>query len=204
MAAQRNRGPRGDLSAGLIVEAAERLLHEQGLRGLSLRRIAAAAGIAPNAIYTYLSGMEEIRNHLGDRFLATLDLTPLEGAPVAGSLSAFLRGVLDRFQASPAGAEVLAGQRIIGPHALALNEALLRFFDAAGLSPERSWAATGFLTEWVHGAAMLTASDAPTPSFTARAEAIDPAAFPLTAAMLGGWSQADPLDLISEALLAPG
>lgn len=202
MTGQRRRGPRGDVSAALIIEAAERVLDDGGVGRLSLRGIAAAAGITPNAVYTYFPDVEALRNDVGDRFLGTFDLTPLDATPDAESLAAFLRGVLARFRDQPARAEILAAQRVIGPHSLELNEALLRFFDAAGLSEERAWSATGFLTEWVHGAAMLSPSASPSPGFLARFAAIDLDAYPRTAAMLGASPQPDDLELVASALLA--
>lgn len=203
VAGQRRRGPRGDLSAELIVEAAERVLDEGGLDRLSLRRIAAAAGIAPNAVYTYFPDMDGLRNQIGDRFLATLDLSLLDGAADVASLTAFLHAVLLRFRTQPARVQILATQRVIGPHALALNEALLGFFDAAGLCQQRAWTVTSFLTEWLHGAAALAPSQAPTPAFLARLAAIDLDDYPRTAAMLHAPTPAEDLELIARALLAP-
>lgn len=201
MTGQRRRGPRGDVSAERIVTAAERVLDEGGLAALTLRRVAGAADVTPNAIYTYFPDMEALRNCIGDRFLGTIDLAPLDGAPDPASLERFVHGVLERFRAAPARAEILASQRVIGPQALALNEALLRFFDNAGLSRERGWSATAFLTEWVHGAAILSASEAPTPRFRAELEATDLADYPRTAAMLGGPPPTGALGLVAHALL---
>lgn len=189
------------MSAERIVTAAERVLERGGLAALTLRRIAAEADVTPNAVYTYVPDMEALRNRVGDRFLGTIDLAPLRGPADAASLERFLHGVLERFRAAPARVEILASQRVIGPHALALNEALLRFFDDAGLSEERGWSATAFLTEWVHGAAMLSASETPTPRFRAELEATDLTDYPRTAVMLGESPTTDALSLVVHALL---
>lgn len=189
------------MSTERILTAAERVLDEGGLGALTLRRIAAQAGVTPNAIYTYVPDMETLRNRIGDRFLGTLDLTPLDGIPDAASLETFLQGVLSRFRTAPARVEILATQRVIGPHALALNEALLRFFDDAGLSQEAGWSATSFLTEWVHGAAALSASEAASPGFRAELEATDLGRYPRTAAMLGQVPTTDSLGVVVRALL---
>ncbi|MBO0609256.1 TetR/AcrR family transcriptional regulator [Myceligenerans salitolerans] len=189
------------MSAQRIVTAAERVLDQGGLGALTLRRIAAEADVTPNAIYTYIPDMEALRTRIGDRFLGTIDLAPLRGPADAASLERFLHGVLERFRASPERVGILASQRVIGPHALALNEALLRFFDDAGLTEERAWSATAFLTEWVHGAAILSASETPTPRFRAELAATDLTDYPRTAAMLGGSPTTDALGLVVRALL---
>lgn len=201
MTGQRRRGPRGDVSAEGILTSAERVLDHGGLAALTLRRVADAARVTPNAIYTYFPDMEALRNRIGDRFLGSIDLAPLSGTPGAASLETFVHGVLDRFRSAPARVEVLATQRIVGPHALALNEALLRFFAEAGLSDQRAWSATAFLTEWVHGAAALSASQSPTPGFLAALDAIDLADYPRTAAMLGRSPGTEALSVVVHALL---
>lgn len=208
MTSDRRRGPRGGISAETILTAAERLLDRDGAKSLSLRRIALEAGVAPNAIYTYVPDMQALRNRLGDRFLGAIDLGPLRGTAEAASLVDFLRGVLEQFRDNPARVSILAGQRVIGPHALALNEALLDFFAAAGLSDARARSATGFLTEWVHGAAQLSVSEAPTPMFLDELAATDMAPYPRTAAMLEAppscpVAQDGILAMVAEALLFP-
>lgn len=202
MTGQRRRGPRGDVSAARIVAAAERVLDRDGFAALTLRRVAVEAGVTPNAIYTYVPDMETLRNRVGDAFLGTVDLTPLRGDPGSAALLTFVRGVLDTFRSAPARTAILASQRVIGPHSLALNEELLDFFHRAGLSEQRGWSATAFLTEWVHGAAMLSASEAPTAGFRAEAAAIDLSDYPRTAAMLGGSPASDALERVVDALLA--
>ena len=44
-----------------MLEAAARLVAEEGPRGVSARRIAAAAGTSTMAVYTHFGGMEELR-----------------------------------------------------------------------------------------------------------------------------------------------
>ena len=57
-------GPRGEHSRdqfrALVVEAAEGIARQEGLRGLGMRRLAAAIGYAPNSIYNAVGGLDEI------------------------------------------------------------------------------------------------------------------------------------------------
>lgn len=176
---RRRRGPRGDLSAELLLAAADRVLDAGGLRALSLRAVAREADVTPTALYTYFTDMADLRHRLGDRLLGRIDLDPLADAPGAAGLRQFLHHVLEVFSAAPGQVQILASQRILGPHALALNEALLTFFiDRVGHSPHAAAAATDLVTEWVHGTVLLAASNLEMPGPVSLAD------YPLTAAML--------------------
>ncbi len=159
------------------------------------------AGVTPNALYTYFSDMGDLRNRLGDDFLATLDLPLLRGGGPEGALRAFLLHALEVFSASPGHVQLLASQRIVGPHSLALNEALLDFFIAdVGHSPERAASITLLLTEWVHGQALLSSADAlTTPTHPAWA-GIDLGDYPRTAAMLTTEADSSALEILVRAV----
>lgn len=177
----RRRGPRGDISADLLLAAAERVLAARGLPGLSLRAVAREADVTPTAVYTYFADMADLRHRIGDRFLGTLDLDLLTSPPAAVGLEAFLRHVIDVFAQAPGHVQILASQRILGPHALAVNEALLTFFiDRVGHTSAGAAAATDLVTEWVHGTAMLSPSNLPL------TEEVSWPGFPRTTAMLTG------------------
>lgn len=159
---RRRRGPRGDLTRTAVITAADRVLRAEGLAGLSLRAVAREAGIAPNAVYTYVASMADLRNALGDAFLARLDLGLLTSGVPEEALRRFLDHVLPAFAQSPPHVAILASQRVIGEGALALQEALLTFFEEQlGWDLVRAADATMFLTEWVHGHVLLAPTNLP-------------------------------------------
>ena len=121
------------------------------------------ADVTPTAVYTYFADMADLRHRLGDRFLGTLNLELLAApAGATAALREFLRHVLDVFGRAPGQVQILASQRILGPHALGLNEALLTFFiDRVGHPPPAAAAATDLVTEWVHGTLLLSTSNVP-------------------------------------------
>lgn len=178
------RGPRGDIGPEDLLASGERILREKGLNGLSLRAVTSGAGITPTVLYTYFSDLGDLRNQLGDRFLESIDLSLLQSGKPHESLESFLDHVVSRFRAEPGFVELLAAQPIIGPHALALNEALLGFFTGrVGHSLQHAASATMLLTEWLHGHVLLLASG-PGPDPQAVTE-ISKKDFPLTRAVLG-------------------
>lgn len=200
----RRRGPRGDVSVEALLRAAEEVLEAEGLPGLSLRSVARTAGVTPNALYTYFDDMADLRNRLGDRFLGRLDLDLLQEPRPRQALRGLLHQVLSVFDASPGHVQLLAAQRIVGPHSLALNEALLHFFiSTVGHPPQRAADITVFVTEWVHGRVLLSPSNTVTEPSSTALERLDLAAYPRTAEMQVTAGNDAGIDLVIEAAM-PG
>lgn len=69
-------GPRGEHSReeflALVVDAAEAIASRDGLRGLGMRRVAAAVGYAPNSIYSAVGDLDRIVLHVNARTLGRL------------------------------------------------------------------------------------------------------------------------------------
>lgn len=175
------------------------MLRAGGLDGLSLRAVAGEAGVAPNAVYTYVASMADLRNALGDAFLTGLDLGLLRSGDPQVSLHRFLDHVLQVFGQSPPHVEILASQRVLGQGSLALQEALLAFFEQQlGWSTARAADATMFLTEWVHGHVLLAHSNLPLDADTLLA--VDLTDFPRTAVALGTPASSSAVDFPLRAI----
>lgn len=200
---QRKRGPRGDISAGLLLDAADRVLRG-GLPGLTLRAVAREAGVTPTVVYTYFADMHDLRTRLGDRFLSGVDLSLLEDETAsAPALRRFLDHIVTMFDEAPGHAALLASQRIAGPHALALNEALLAFFvDRVGHPLPLAAASVSFLTEWVHGRVLLAPSNPSTERFERDLAREDLARYPRTLASFAT-AEDDAVGLVVRALTLP-
>lgn len=180
--------------------AAEHVLRSGGPGGLSLRSVARRADVTPTVLYTYFDDMADLRNRLGDDFLGRLDLTLLRSFAPREALRRFLHHLLAVFHDSPGHVALLASQRVIGPHALALNEALLGFFvEVVGHTPERAAALTMFATEWVHGRLLLWPSNPVTEGFTRAMSRVDPAQFPRTTASLSASVEDEGVELLVSA-----
>ncbi len=204
MTSKSRRGPRGDISAALLLDAAERVLAEAGVAGLSLRRVAREAGIAPNAVYTYFDDMADLSTALADSFLSRLDLTQLTVGGPEDALRGLLKSAMRLFTDSPHHVALLAAQRVAGPNAMNLNEALLDFFiERVGVETDLAVVSTGFITEWIHGYAALAPTDAPTPAFERALSRLDLTRWPRTVDMLGRQDQRISVDLLVRAVI-PG
>jgi len=69
-----SRGPAPEHSRAAIAAAGVRLARTDGLAGVSMRRVAAAVGIAPASLYRYVAGREELLALMVDSVVAALDL----------------------------------------------------------------------------------------------------------------------------------
>lgn len=73
---RRLAGPRGELDRAAflerVVEAAEAIARAEGLRGLGMRRLAAAIGYAPNSIYHAVGDLDQVVLRVNARTFARL------------------------------------------------------------------------------------------------------------------------------------
>lgn len=169
------------------------------MESLSLRAVAGAVGVSPNAVYSYVDSWEDLLQEVADRFLARLDLTILDrdGCPHCRALG-FVQHVRGRLADQPNLGVVVASQRVIGPGSMALNEALLDFF-AEVLPDELQSVAVDLLTTQVLGEALLAPAEGASDLVGRRLARLDPADYPRTAAQ----SPADPtcsIEVIMEGL----
>ena len=89
----------------MVVDAAEAMARQEGLRGLSLRKIAAEIGYVPGSLYNLIGGLDEIILHLNARTLERLSeylKTRIDPAkPAAENAFAVADGYLDFVMAEP-------------------------------------------------------------------------------------------------------
>ena len=78
------RAPSDEVRSGLV-DAAVRLVVEEGPAGLKLRRVADDAGVSTMAVYTYFGGMDELRRGVRQEAYARLAVR-LDAASGSGPL----------------------------------------------------------------------------------------------------------------------
>ena len=195
-------GPRQVLSEAEILDAALALLDAGGPDAASIRRIAAAVGCAPNAVYTYFPDKAAVTRALVDRLLGEVD-TAAAGARGGWRerLEALALEIRTRLTAHPGAVPLLLATPMEGPHALVLGERVLDLLAEAGLSGDEAARGAYLLIVYVLGAIALEAADVPHAGalppeperIAARRAAfagIAPDAFPRSAAaagVMGAW-----------------
>ena len=128
------RGPRPGLDVDGIVAAAVALADADGLAALSMRRVAAALGVAAMTLYTHVPGKGELTDLMVDT--VTGELYP-DGTPTGDwreRVTAVARANWDLHVRHPWLREVGPGRPPLGPGVLARYEHELRAVDGLGLT----------------------------------------------------------------------
>lgn len=139
------------------MEAALKLLDEQGLAGVTTRKVAERLGIKSASLYWHLRDRDELLDLLSDRVVADAHWPkPSLGwrAQVEALMVEYLRCLLAHRDA----ARVVAGRAPSGPHRLRGAETMLSALLKAGLSEQEAVDATLVLTTYVVGFALEQAS----------------------------------------------
>jgi TetR/AcrR family tetracycline transcriptional repressor len=138
----------GELDRGLVVAAAVRVAERSGVRGVTVRALAAELGLSTTAMYRYVDGKAELLNLIAEATLASVEL-PSSGpwqqrirlvANSARKAMLKIDGIADVLQTQPAKG---AAQRI---------DALMRQLVAdAGVPPARRESARILLMIFILG-----------------------------------------------------
>ncbi len=132
------RGPAPQLDRERIVAAALRILDDEGIDALSLRRLADGLHVTPMSIYWHVADKAELLELVGHAVLAEIELP----APV-GDWKAQLRDVhcamFVVFLRHPNATDLLIGRARFGPGGLATFERILEILLDAGLSPAEAF-----------------------------------------------------------------
>jgi TetR/AcrR family transcriptional regulator, tetracycline repressor protein len=181
----RSPGERAGLSSEQVLDAALAVLRRDGLGGLSMRRVASALGVAPNALYSHVPTKDALLDGVIDRVLGEVAVPERGGwrARVEALMRDSRRVLLEHPDLIP---HVLARQTT-GPNALRLGEATLEQLARGGVPGERGVRALQVLLIHTIGAAAFEAPRRAEPDPAARtararaaATALDPATHPRT------------------------
>jgi len=138
------------LDRELVVEAALQLLDEQGLAGVTTRKIAERLGVKSASLYWHIRSRDELLDLLADRVVADArwpEPTLSWRAKVEALMGEYARCLLAHRDA----AQVAAGRPPRGPHRLRGAETMLSALLTAGLGEQEAVDATLVLTAYVVG-----------------------------------------------------
>jgi len=186
--AERSPGERAGLTPEQVVDAATTVLRRDGVAGLSMRRVAAELGVAPNALYSHVAGKDELLDAVIDRVIGGIVLPERGGwrARIEAIMAETRRVLLEQPDLIP---HALSRQAV-GPNALRMGEATLAQLARGGITGERAVRALQVLLVHTTGSAAFEAPRRADPDPAGRAERarraagqLDPARFPyMTAA----------------------
>lgn len=124
---RRERPAKPALTREGIIDTALRLMDEEGLQRVTMRRLALALDTGPASLYVYVANTAELHAAILDRLLGQVDLAaaPGEGGDWRERLHGVLRGYTAVLFAHPSLAQSALVTRPSGPHYLNLVERLL-------------------------------------------------------------------------------
>ena len=122
------------LSRDLIVVEALRQLKEDGLKGMSLRKVAAALDTGPASLYAYVDDLDALHALVLDRALADVDTRVSTKAGWRERVFSVLESYARTLSASPGLAQLAFGRVAVGPNALRITETLLASLAESGVS----------------------------------------------------------------------
>jgi AcrR family transcriptional regulator len=153
------RGPKPRLTTDAIAEVAIRLADEQGLAGVTLRRVADQLGVTAMSLYGYVPSKAELLDLIADRVYAGF----CEAEHHDGGWRARLEEVARRnwalYLAHPWLLQIATSRPLLGPHLTAKYDYELRAVADLGLGDVDMDLVVGLVNDYVHGAAR-TAVDA--------------------------------------------
>jgi TetR/AcrR family tetracycline transcriptional repressor len=138
------------LSRDDVLARALALLDEVGLEALTMRRLAAALGVQPGAIYWHFANKQALEDAMAEAMMVGLLEPDLEGTwdEQLAELSRRLRTALCRHRD---GASLAVRAVMPGPAGLAVSERMLRILRDAGFSKRATLWATAVLGYYILG-----------------------------------------------------
>jgi AcrR family transcriptional regulator len=137
-----------------IVRAAQRVLDEDGLAGLTVRRIGSELGADPTAIYRHFRDKDELVVELADRAFASLP-EPDPALPWQERLRRMLRAALELYRENPDFAIQLSHQPDDTPGLQRIAEGVLGVLAEAGLGPRERAVVYQLITNYAVGSGLF-------------------------------------------------
>jgi AcrR family transcriptional regulator len=133
----RSPGQRAGLTRARVIAEAGSLLAEDGFANLSMRRLAQRLGVAPNALYSHVSGRTDLLDALLDETLAEVKAPDATPGDWRRGVETIMRRTYTVLLAHPDLVPLyLARRGARGPRAVALGEAILALLARGGIEGE--------------------------------------------------------------------
>ncbi|MBO3752366.1 TetR/AcrR family transcriptional regulator C-terminal domain-containing protein [Streptosporangiaceae bacterium NEAU-GS5] len=127
---------RQPLSQDMIVATGLRILDEEGLEALSMRRIAQELGTGPASLYAHVANKEELLELIFDQVSGEIDIPEPDPARWAEQLREACRSIYRVLTEHGDVARVPLSNIPTGPNSLKVSEGLLAIMLAGGVPPQ--------------------------------------------------------------------
>jgi len=153
----RDRPAKPPLSEEAILDVALRIVRDEGLEAVTMRRLATELDTGPASLYVYIGGRDELRRAMLDRVSGAVTLEEPDPARWREQLHALVTGLLRALEAHPGIASVAVGDPPSSERTLLVAESMLGLLLAGGIRPQDAAWACDILPLITTAAAMETA-----------------------------------------------
>ena len=197
----RTRGRPSTIDRETVLDAALRLLDEEGVQALTMRRLASELGVSAMAPYRHVGSKDELLMVLVDRLAARLVYPPRPRDP-KGAMLVLWSTIYDSLAQHPWVAEVLARRRMMAPSVLAAIEEIHVALHEAGLPIEAVVRAYRLMWNFTLGSLLVRAGAGYEGANQQRElrGAPDPERYPTLTAAAAAWTAAHERDTYREDL----
>lgn len=123
---------RRTLTRERVVAEALVLIAEEGVEALTMRALGSRLGVVPGALYRHVRSKEQLQDLIVDGVLAEVDCDVDPALPWTEQITVLVHRLRNVLDSHPGVAGVLKSRDPLGPHSLALAEAVLAPLHAAG------------------------------------------------------------------------
>jgi TetR/AcrR family tetracycline transcriptional repressor len=194
-ASKRSGRPRAGeerLSRDAILTAALRIVDDEGIDALTMRRLASILEVNPMSLYHHLPNKAAVLAGLAELVFAGLELPdPGDAVPWDEQLKEAARAYRNGLRAHPNLAlQVLSDTSAVSDVVVVTMEPFYRALDRAGLSPRQIFEAANTLIDFIHGFSLGEASVRSetfelAPDLLARVQALPPEKAPTLSRIVG-------------------
>jgi TetR/AcrR family transcriptional regulator, tetracycline repressor protein len=131
-APRRSGAAKPQLSRGIVVAAALRVLDAEGGYALTMRRVADQIGVSASSLYGYVANKEELVQLMLERIFEEVDVPPT-GGNWQETVKEFARAMLAAYRRHRGVAALTLGRVAVTPGLLAAGERILAEVRSAGM-----------------------------------------------------------------------
>lgn len=145
---RRDRPAKAPLSRAVIVDAALELAADDGVEGVTLRRVARALDTGPASLYVYIANRDDLLQRMLDRAVSEVSEIAVKPKRWRRRLIVLFNDVLEALDRYPGIAEVALGSAASSPSAAAVTENAIALLRVGGIEdPTAAWACEAL---WLH------------------------------------------------------
>jgi AcrR family transcriptional regulator len=151
-----DRRPR--LTRERVVAEALAVIAQDGVQALTMRSLAARLGVVPGALYHHVRNKQQLQDLVLDNVLAEVQVDLDPSLPWTEQLKLLAQQLRQVLEDHPGVAGILKTRDPLGPHSLALAEAVLSPLQAAGFGDRQAGLAFFLLVDYTIGFAVSSTS----------------------------------------------